>query len=426
MHTDATAWAADQHTAAATLSIRSATHSHSRARAFQHAPVQASAMPNIAAEPLDHLRTRTSAKWKLFPADVLPLPVAEMDFALAEPVAAALHEAIRRSDTGYAYGSEPQAEAFATFAAQRFGWHPDPARITSTADVSMGIVEILRQATKPGDGVIITPPIYPPFYDLAPEASAHVVEVPLRGGIDEGWQLDLDGIDAAFAAGARAMVLCNPHNPVGLCHSAETLRALADIAAKHNATIVSDEIHGALSYGDVPYVPFLTVSDAAREHGVAVTSASKAFNLAGLKCALIVTASERGDALRAAMPYEVEWRTSIFGQIASVAAFRDSGEWLDGVLGTLDENRRLVKTLLDEHLPGSRYRLPDATYLAWIDLSSLGWGNSPAERALEVAKVALTPGIEFGADVGKGHARLNFACQPELLHEAITRIAAAR
>ncbi len=362
----------------------------------------------------------------MFAPDVLPLPVAEMDFALAEPIAAALHDAVRRSDTGYAAGSIPQAEAFAEFAEKRFNWMVDPARVTSTADVSMGIVEVLRQTTQPGDGVIITPPIYPPFFDLAPEAGARIVEVPLLGGIEQGWSLDLDGIDAAFEAGARAMVLCNPHNPVGLCHPADTLRALADIAARHNATIVSDEIHGALNYGEVPYVPFLSVSDAAREHGVAITSASKAFNLAGLKCALIVTASERGDAVRASMPYEVEWRTSIFGQIASIAAFRDSGDWLDGVLATLDSNRRLLATVLNEQLPGTRYRVPDATYLAWIDLSSLGWGDDPAGHALEHAKLALTPGISFGAEVGRGHARLNFACTPELLHEAIARIVAAR
>lgn len=383
-------------------------------------------MSNVSAESLDRLRARTSAKWAHFPADVLPLPVAEMDFPLAEPIAAALHEAIQRSDTGYAASSRPQAEAFAEFAAQRFGWDVDPGRISSTADVSMGIVEALRQAVRPGDGVIITPPIYPPFFDLPPEAGARVVEVPLAGGIEEGWELDLAGIERAFADGARALVLCNPHNPVGLCHPAETLRELAEIAARHDATIVSDEIHGALAYGDLPYVPFLTVSDAAREHGVTVTSASKAFNLAGLKCALIVTASARGDALRAAMPYEVEWRTSIFGQIASVAAFRAGGDWLDGVLGTLDSNRRLLAGLLEEQLPGTRYRLPDATYLAWLDLSSLGWGDDPAGRALEVAKVALTPGISFGAEVGRGHARLNFACSPEVLREAVARIAAAR
>ena len=274
-------------------------------------------MQRIAAEPLDVLRTRTSAKWRSFPADVLPLPVAEMDYPLAEPIARALHAAVDRSDTGYSSGSRPVAEAFQGFAATRLGWDVDPARVTCTADVSLGNVEVLRRVTEPGDGVIITPPVYHPFFDLLPEAGCSVVEVPLLGGIDEGWSLDLDGIDAAFAAGARAMLLCNPHNPTGTVPDAATLAALADIAARHDATIVSDEVHGPLAQPATPYTPFLTVSDAAREHGVAVTAATKAFNLAGLKTALIVTASERGDRVRAALPYEVEWRTSQFGAIAT-------------------------------------------------------------------------------------------------------------
>ena len=140
------------------------------------------------------------------------------------------------------------------------------------------------------------------------------------------------------------------------------------------------------------YTPFLTVSDAAREHGVAVTAATKAFNIAGLKAALIVTASERGDRVRTALPYEVEWRMSQFGSIASVAAFRHGGPWLDGVLASLDDNRRLLADLLADELPGVRYRMPDATYLAWLDLSALGWGDDPAAYALEHAKVALASG----------------------------------
>lgn len=378
----------------------------------------------IDAEPLALLRQRTSEKWAAFPPDVLPLPVAEMDFPLAEPIAEALHAAVRRSDTGYNSGSRHVAEAFAGFAQQRWGWVVDPARVTCTADVSMGIVEVLRQATAPGDGVIITPPVYPPFFELVPEASGRIVEVPLLGGIDAGWSLDLDGIDAAFAAGARAMVLCNPHNPVGLNHSAQSLQALAEIAARNGATIVSDEIHGALIHE--PYTPFLTVSDAAREHGVAISSASKAFNIAGLKCAVIVTASETSDALRRAFPVEVEWRTSIFGAIASIAAFRDGGEWLDGVLETLDSNRRLIPGLIEQHIPGARYRLPDATYLAWIDLSALGWGDDPAAYALEHARVALGSGPDFGADAGRGHVRLNFGTSPEIITEAFERLGAAR
>ncbi|GGR15598.1 MalY/PatB family protein [Agromyces mediolanus] len=383
-------------------------------------------MHRIAAQPLDVLRTRTSAKWRLYPADVLPLPVAEMDYPLPEPVAAALHAAVDRSDTGYAAGSGPIAEAFAPFALERFGWEVDPARVTSTGDVAMGLVEVLRRVTSPGDRVVVTPPIYPPFFDIVTEASAAVVEVPMTGGIDAGWALDLDGIDRAFAAGAKAMLLCNPHNPIGLVPSRDELAALAEIAARHGATIVSDEVHGPLSQPDSVYTPFLNVSDAAREFGVTVTAGTKAFNLAGLKAAMIVTASERGDAVRRGMPYEVEWRMSQFGSIASIAAFREGGFWLDGVLASLDDNRRLLAELLADELPGVRYRMPQASYLAWLDFSALGWGDDPAAYALEHAKVALGVGPQFGATAGRGHVRLNFACTPEVLAEAITRLADAR
>lgn len=382
-------------------------------------------MQRVQADPIDQLRTRTSAKWRLYPDDVLPLPVAEMDYPLAEPIAEALHAAIRRSDTGYASGSEELADAFQQFAAARLGWQVDPSRVTATADVSMGIVEVLRQAIAPGEEVVITPPIYPPFFDLVTEAAGRVVEVPLTGDVDRGWTLDLVGVEAAFARGARAIVLCNPHNPLGLVHDAATLAGLAELAARYRATVVSDEVHGPLSQPATPYVPFLTVSDAAREHGVAVTAATKAFNIAGLKAALIVTASERGDRLRAAMPEEVGWRMSQFGSIASIAAFRHGGHWLDGVLASLDDNRRLLAELLEDELPGVGYRMPDASYLAWLDLRALGWGDDPAAVALDRARVALASGPDFGAP-GAGHARLNFACSPEVLGEAITRLADAR
>ena len=383
-------------------------------------------MQRIAAEPLDVLLTRTSAKWRTYPTDVLPLPVAEMDYPLAEPIAHALHAAIDRSDTGYAAGSRAVAEAFREFAAERLGWDVDPVRVTCTTDVSVGIVEVLRQVTKPGDGVIITPPIYPPFFNLVTEAGGTIVEVPMSGGIVEGWSFDLAGIENAFAGGARVMLLCNPHNPLGLVPSREQLVALAELAARFDATIVADEVHGALAQPATPYIPFLTISDAAREQGIAVTAATKAFNLAGLKAALVVAASERGDRVRQAMPEEVEYRMSQFGAIASIAAFRGGGHWLDGVLASLDDNRRLLAELIEDELPDVRYRMPDATYLAWLDLSGLGWGDDPAVHALERARVALVGGPSFGASVGRGHARLNFACTPEVLSEAVSRLAEAR
>ncbi|MBX3077684.1 MAG: aminotransferase class I/II-fold pyridoxal phosphate-dependent enzyme [Salinibacterium sp.] len=378
---------------------------------------------DVHADPMNLLRQRTSVKWRMFPEDVLPLFVAETDYPLAPPIQEALMAAIRNSDTGYTPPTSELPEAFARFADARWGWTVDPAQVWTTTDVGVAIVETLRRVTKPGDGVIINPPVYFPFFDLVAESGARVVEVPLSGGIDAGWSLDLAGIEEAFKAGARAYLLCNPHNPVGRAHSADELRAVAELAAKYGATVVSDEIHGPLTYPDSQFTPFLSVSDAAREVGVCVTAASKAWNLAGLKCALMVTAGKPKEAIVGSMPDEVYWRTSLLGLKASVAGYRDGGEWLDGIIASLDANRRLFATLLDSQLPGVKYRMPQATYLAWLDFTALGWGEDPAAHILEHAKVALSNGPPFGTQ-GNGFARLNLACAPDTLTEAVTRIAA--
>ncbi|MCE0507668.1 aminotransferase class I/II-fold pyridoxal phosphate-dependent enzyme [Microbacterium sp. KKR3/1] len=380
-------------------------------------------MLQVKALPLAELRERSSEKWREYPADVLPLFVAETDFPLAPAVSAALQRAVAVGDTGYVASRTPLAESFAAFAARRYGWSPDPARMRSTADVSMGLVEILRRVTQPGERVVVTPPVYPPFYDLVAESGAEVERVPLRDtGI--GWELDLAGIRGAFEDGATAMLLCNPHNPTGTVHARESLAALADLAEEFGVAVISDEIHAPLAQPGTGFTPFLAASDAARRVGYAVVSASKAFNLAGLKCALMVTADEETTAVVRGLPVEVEWRTGQFGLLAAVAAFsEESDEWLDGLLRTLDENRVLLEDLLASHLPGARYRIPDAGYLAWIDLSALGWGENPARRILRDAKVALHFGPAFGIE-GAGHVRLNFGTSPEILTEAVERIAA--
>lgn len=379
-------------------------------------------MLQVKALPLAELRERTSEKWREYPADVLPLFVAETDFPLAPAITAALQRAVEIGDTGYMASRTPLAQAFSDFASRRYGWEPDPARIRSTADVSMGIVEILRRVTQPGERVVVTPPVYPPFYDLVAEAGAEVERVPLR---DTGtrWELDLDGIRAAFEDGATAILLCNPHNPTGTVHGRDSLTALAELADEFGVAVVSDEIHAPLAQPGSGFTPFLAVSDVAQRVGYALVSASKAFNLAGLKCALMVTADDETSAVVRGLPVEVEWRTGQFGLLAAVAAFsEESDEWLDGLLRTLDENRLLLEDLLAAHLPGARYRIPDAGYLAWIDLTALEWGDNPAKRILKDAKVALHFGPAFGAE-GAGHVRLNFGTSPEILTEAIERIA---
>jgi cystathionine beta-lyase len=380
-------------------------------------------MLRVTALPLDELRDRTSEKWREYPADVLPLFVAETDFPLAPAISAALRRAVEAGDTGYVASRTPLAQAYAAFARRRFGWQVDPARTRSTADVSMGIVEILRRVTRPGERVVVTPPVYPPFYDLVEEAGAEIERVPLRD-TGAGWELDLDGIRAAFAAGATAILLCNPHNPTGTVHDRSTLAALAQLADEFGASVVSDEIHAPLAQPGTGFTPFLSVNDAAQRVGYAVVSASKAFNLAGLKCALMVTADDVTTAVVRALPVEVEWRTGQFGLLAAVAAFSEESDvWLDGLLHTLDENRVLLDRLLAQHLPDARYRMPDAGYLAWIDLTGLGWGDNPARRILREAKVALHYGPAFG-DEGKGYVRLNFGTSPEIITEAVERIAA--
>jgi cysteine-S-conjugate beta-lyase len=381
----------------------------------------------VEAEPLEVLRRRTSIKWTQYPPDVLPLFVAEMDYPLAPGLSRALHERIEASDSGYVGGPGELPTVFADFAERRWGWRPGASGIRTTTDVSVAIVETLRQAIRPGEGVVITSPVYPPFFDFVNEAGGVVVDVPLLEGVDRpsGYALDLDGIDRAFAAGARAMLLCHPHNPLGLIHPADDLETLAASAARHDIIVISDEIHAPLVHAGQNFTPFLGISDAARAQAVTVTSASKGFNLAGFKCALMIAESERTAALLDAMSFEVGARTSILGLHASIAGLRDDGQWLDGAVAAIQASSELLAVLLTAHLPEVGFRPPGAGYLAWLDFRGLGWGGDPAARILEQAKVALVPGLDFGA-AGAGFARLNLACSPEALTEAIDRIAAIR
>ncbi|MFN3950053.1 MalY/PatB family protein [Microbacterium sp.] len=378
-------------------------------------------VPPLQALPLELLRQRSSTKWRSYGDDVIPMFVAETDFPLAPVITAALHRAVEIGDTGYTPPRPGIDLDFAAYADRHWGWRIDPSRIRWTGDVMMGVVEVLRAVTSPGDRVIVTPPVYPPFYDTVEEAGAVVERVPL---IDDGerWSLDLAGIERALAEGARAVLLCNPHNPTGTVHERESLAALARLAARYGASVVSDEIHAPLTHAPAVFTPFLDAAPEAAAVGYTVTSASKTYNLAGLKCAVIVTGSESTAAVVRALPWEVEWRAGLFGVLANRAAFSvDSDEWLEALLAALDENRRLLAELLAEHLPLARYRLPDAGFLAWVDVSAYGWGENPAPFIRREAKVALHHGPLFG-EQGVGHVRINVGCAPEVLRDAIERI----
>ena len=378
--------------------------------------------PELPVDPLDVLRKRRSAKWQTYPADVLPLTVAEMDFALAEPVAEALREAVARSDTGYAMATPGLGRALAGFAAGRWHWDIDPASVTAVTDVGVGVVELLRLLARPGDAVVISPPVYPPFFDWVPEAGARLLEVPLAHD-GAGWRLDLAALEAAFASHPAAYVLCNPHNPVGRVHTPDELAALVRLARIYQVTLVSDEIHGPLVLPGATFTPLLTVPGAA-EVAVSVLSASKAWNLAGLKCAAVVTGAPHMAALVGRLPPDTRWRVGHFGVLATVAALTGGGPWLDRLLATLDRRRALLADLLRQRLPMVAWQPPEATFLAWLDCAALGPDNQARELFLDRGHVALEPGLRFGA-VGRCHVRLNFATSTDILDQATARMAAA-
>lgn len=369
--------------------------------------------------PLDELRSRTSQKWRRYPADVLPLFVAEMDVRVCEPVERALADVVRRSDTGYPAG-RPYQEAFAGFAEGRWGWTVDPTTIALVPDVMQGSVEVLSLLTDPGDAVVINPPVYPPFRGFVERIGRRVVTADL--GADG--RLDLAALDAAFARarsdGRRAAyLLCHPHNPTGTMHRPDELRAVGALAAEHGVRVVSDEVHAPLAL-DEPFTSATTVIPDA----VALHSASKAFNLAGLKAALAVPGPDAVADL-ARLSELVGMGVGHVPVLVHAAALTGGGDWLDALLDSLRESRAHLRGQLDEHLPLVAWTPGAATYFAWLDLrAQLPGDANPAARVLAEGRVAVNPGHTFGAP-GDGFVRLNFATSPAILTDAVSRIAAA-
>lgn len=380
---------------------------------------------------------RTSLKWTRYPADVLPLFVAEMDFTLAPEVKRALIERIEASDLGYLDGPGPLAPAFADFAKTRWGWEVDPDRVHLATDVATGIVESIRAVRPRGGRLALATPTYPSFFEMIEELPVETVEIPLLGidpsptGADAATPspqlppplgLDLAAIEQEFAAGLDVFLLCNPHNPHGLLHSEADLTALAKLAAAHDVFVVSDEIHAPLTHTGQKFTPFAPLAATAGALSVTCTSASKGWNLAGAKCSVIVAADERANRALQRLAPETVARTSILGLHASVAAFTEARDWLDRVIAQIEANDELLAELVRDHLPGVRHTRPRAGYLAWLDFRAAGLGEDPGAEILARARVALNNGGDFGAG-GSGHARLNLACAPDTIREAVRRIA---
>jgi cystathionine beta-lyase len=361
---------------------------------------------------LDQLRRRTSMKWRYYPEDVLPVWVAEMDVLLAEPVAEAIIDAVRRGDTGYPNGTA-YAEALAGFAKRRWGWEPAVERTAIVPDVMLGVVEMFRLVSHRDAPVVVNCPVYPPFYQFVESLGRQAVEAPL--GADA--RIDFAALEAAFVRAGRGAVylLCNPQNPTGTVHTAAELEEVARLSRAHGIRVVADEIHAPLTTAG--FVPYLSVAD----DGLSLMSASKAWNLAGLKAALAIAGPDSADDLKR-LPEEVGHGPSHVGILAHTAAYAESVDWLDALLEGLRENRELLTGLLAEHLPAVRYSPGQGTYLAWLDCRELG--DDPARTFLKRGRVALNSGIPFGTG-GAGFVRMNLATSPEIITEAVHRMTEA-
>lgn len=378
-------------------------------------------MAEFPIDSLAQLHLRKSVKWQAFGPDVIPAWIAEMDFALAEPIAAMLHDAINRSDTGYAWTGEV-GEALGVFSATRWNWIIDPEQVMAVGDVLTGVSHVLISMTNPGESVVINSPVYPPFFTTVTDAAQRaLVDVPL---IWDGsrYTFNQEKMEEAFSrSDVTAYLMCSPHNPTGRVFDQSEMQFIADLAKKYQVLVVADEIHAPITHLDYEFIPYLAI--AGEEPAVSVISASKAWNIAGLRCAQVVSSSKQlHKTLTDSIPIEVQQSSGHLGALAAVTAYTQGVPWLDAMLAHLDTQVTLLRGLLDQHLPDVSFTTPQASFLAWLDCRALDLELDPAAHFLNQSQVALNSGPTFGPS-GAGFARLNFATSAQILEEIVIRMA---
>lgn len=370
------------------------------------------------------LRAAGSLKWTLYP-DAIGAFVAEADFGVAPQITRAVRDAMDAGFTGYPapWLTARLQAATARWQAEQYGWDVAPDDVQLVPDVIAAFEFVIERFTAPGAAIIVPTPAYMPFLTVPQRHGRRVIEVPSILA-DGRWTMDLDAVAAAFADGAEMLVLCNPHNPLGTVLSREELLRIADVVSDAGGRVFADEIHAPLVFSPAQHVPYASVSDAAAAHTVTATSASKAWNLAGFKCAqLILSNDESREAWRA----DGGWAghgTATIGSVAQVAAYSEGADWLADVVAYLDGNRRLLAELVAEHLPGVRMTVPEGTYIAFLDFRDTGLTGDLGEWFREHAGVAMTDGSACG-QAGAGFTRFVFATPRPILRAAVEQTGAA-
>ena len=368
------------------------------------------------------LRFRPGVKWGAPAPDVLPASIADMDFPVAEPILASLRGYLDLGDLGYPNWTDnasPLREAFAQRMNARYDWFPAAEHVREFTDVTHAVRTSLELSTRPGDGVAIHTPAFGPFPAMIRQLGLRMVPIPMLD-TPEGWVFDAEDFARRVAReGCRALILVNPHNPTGRVFTRAELLALGEVAERHDLTVISDDLHADLTYAPHRHVPFASIGSALEARTVTLYGASKAYNLAGMRCAVGHVGPVALREKLAALPAGPN--VNVLGMRASLAAWTEASDWLDTVVGYLDDNRRLIAGMLAERLPEVRYHLPEATYLAWLDCRALGCGDNPAGYFLERARVELAAGTKYNPG-GDGFVRLNFGTATPVLRAILDRM----
>ncbi|MGO9082728.1 MAG: MalY/PatB family protein, partial [Streptosporangiaceae bacterium] len=380
----------------------------------------------IDATTVAQLRARGSFKWTAPGPDGLGAAVAEMDFGAAPPILEAL--ARLSADANFGYLPPPMAgelaAACAEFQQRRYGWQVDPGMVRNVPDVLKALEIAITRFSWPGSPVILPTPAYMPFLTVPGFLGREIIQVQMRDRGDGAFAFDLDAIEDAFRAGGHLLIFCSPCNPLGRVFAAAEMTQLTEVVERHGGRVFADEIHAPLVFPGTRHIPYAATSAAAAAHTLTATSASKAWNLPGLKCAQVILSSGPDRKHWDDLGFFATHGASNPGVTANIAAYRHGAEWLEEILGYLNESRLLLSRLLDLHLPQVRYRPPEGTYLAWLDCTALDLPGSPGALVTERTHITVVDGPAFGAG-GAGAFRLNFATPQPILTEMVERIAAA-
>ncbi len=374
-------------------------------------------------QPAD-LRRRGSLKWTMYPGTIGAF-VAEMDFGTAPEIIAALHRAVDQAAFGYLPRqlSEAMSHASADWHRSAYGWNINAAQVHPIADVLKGLELAIGHFSAPDAPVIVPTPCYMPFLKVPPAMGRELIQIPLQEAAGQ-YALDLDALAAAYHDGGHLLVLCNPYNPVGKVFSADELLAVCDVVEANGGRVFADEIHSPVVYPGSAHVPYASISAAAARHTLTATSASKAWNLPGLKCAQLIISNDADAEIWPRIEVAATHGASTLGVIATTAAYQKSREWLGDVLCYLDQNRQLLAELITEQLPGVNYSPPNGSYIGWLDCRELGLGDQTATFFRKRAGVSLTEGISCG-EPGRGFVRMIFASPAPVLERAVTQMGAA-